>query len=169
MNNPLGVSPCKGNQGTTRGKERNLLTSVGIEPTTCATLRVVFSTLFSVSGKIVKYSLSSLICYFSILTVLLAGGNFSIRSKACQVKRRRSGVNERHKRGGKQDWVCQDRIQFSAASSLWTTTRNREKREVITGGICEFIKRLMNCSELKGIFNILLDSSEWALRMGSPS
>ena len=34
MNNPLGVSPSKGNQGTTRGKERILLTSVGIEPTT---------------------------------------------------------------------------------------------------------------------------------------
>ena len=34
MNNPLGVSPSKGKQGTTRGKEKNLLTSVGIEPTT---------------------------------------------------------------------------------------------------------------------------------------
>ena len=35
MNNPLGVSPIKGNQGTTRGKEKKkLLTSVGIEPTT---------------------------------------------------------------------------------------------------------------------------------------
>ena len=34
MNNPLGVSPSKGNQGTTRGKEKNLLTSVRIEPTT---------------------------------------------------------------------------------------------------------------------------------------
>ena len=34
MNNPLGVSPSKGNQGTTRGKEKTLLTSVGIEPTT---------------------------------------------------------------------------------------------------------------------------------------
>ena len=34
VNNPLGVSPSKGNQGTTRGKERILLTSVGIEPTT---------------------------------------------------------------------------------------------------------------------------------------
>ena len=34
MNNPLGVSPSKGNQGTTRGKEKSLLTSVGIEPTT---------------------------------------------------------------------------------------------------------------------------------------
>ena len=34
MNNPLGVSPSTGNQGTTRGKENNLLTSVGIEPTT---------------------------------------------------------------------------------------------------------------------------------------
>ena len=34
MNNPLGVSLSKGNQGTTRGKEKNPLTSVGIEPTT---------------------------------------------------------------------------------------------------------------------------------------
>ena len=33
MKDPLGVSPGKGNQGTTRGKEKILLTSVGIEPT----------------------------------------------------------------------------------------------------------------------------------------
>ena len=33
MNNPLGVSPNKGNQGTTRGREKIFLTSVGIEPT----------------------------------------------------------------------------------------------------------------------------------------
>ena len=30
----MGVSPSKGKQGTTRGKEKILLTSVGIEPTT---------------------------------------------------------------------------------------------------------------------------------------
>ena len=34
MKDPLGVSPSKGNQGTTRDKENVLLTSVGIEPTT---------------------------------------------------------------------------------------------------------------------------------------
>ena len=34
MKDPLGVSPSKGNQGTTRGKEKMILTSVGIEPTT---------------------------------------------------------------------------------------------------------------------------------------
>ena len=34
MKDPLGVSPSKGNQGTTRGKETILLTSMGIEPTT---------------------------------------------------------------------------------------------------------------------------------------
>ena len=34
MKDPMGVSPSKGNQGTTRGKEKFLLTSVGIEPTT---------------------------------------------------------------------------------------------------------------------------------------
>ena len=32
MNNPLGVSPSQGKQGTTRGKD--ILSSVGIEPTT---------------------------------------------------------------------------------------------------------------------------------------
>ena len=34
MKNPLGFSPSKGNQGTTRGKEEILLTTVAIEPTT---------------------------------------------------------------------------------------------------------------------------------------
>ena len=34
MKDPLGVSPSKGNQGITRGKEKFLLTSVEIEPTT---------------------------------------------------------------------------------------------------------------------------------------
>ena len=34
MKDPLGVSPRKGNQGTARGNEKILLTSVGIEPTT---------------------------------------------------------------------------------------------------------------------------------------
>ena len=34
MNNPLGVSPIKGNKVTTRGKEKIILTSLGIEPTT---------------------------------------------------------------------------------------------------------------------------------------
>ena len=34
MKDPLGVSPSKGNQGTKRGKEKILLTSVGIEPMT---------------------------------------------------------------------------------------------------------------------------------------
>ena len=33
MKDPLGVNPGTGNQGTTRGKDNILLTSVGIEPT----------------------------------------------------------------------------------------------------------------------------------------
>ena len=33
----MGVSPSKGNQGTTRGKEKIIFTSVGIEPTTSGT------------------------------------------------------------------------------------------------------------------------------------
>ena len=34
MKDLLGVSPSKGNQGTTRGKEKIILTSAGIEPAT---------------------------------------------------------------------------------------------------------------------------------------
>ena len=34
MKDPLGISPSKENQGATQGKEKILLTSVGIEPTT---------------------------------------------------------------------------------------------------------------------------------------
>ena len=34
MKNPLGVSSSKGYQETTRGREKILMTSVGIEPTT---------------------------------------------------------------------------------------------------------------------------------------
>ena len=34
MKDPLSISPSKGNQRTTRGKEKFLLISVGIEPTT---------------------------------------------------------------------------------------------------------------------------------------
>ena len=41
MNNPLGVSPSKGNQGTTRGKEKNLLTTVGIKEKIFSLPRVV--------------------------------------------------------------------------------------------------------------------------------
>ena len=48
MKDPLGVSSSKGNQGTTRGKEKILLTSVGIEPTTC---RVVGRGLNSHRGQ----------------------------------------------------------------------------------------------------------------------
>ena len=33
MKDPLGVGPSKGNQGTTRGKEKILLTSVGTRKT----------------------------------------------------------------------------------------------------------------------------------------
>ena len=34
MKHPLGVSPSKGNQGTTWGKDKIILTPVGIQPTT---------------------------------------------------------------------------------------------------------------------------------------
>ena len=54
MEDPLGVSPSKGNQGTTRGKEKILLTSVGIEPTTSGLdlpVTVTFSNVCSLSKR----------------------------------------------------------------------------------------------------------------------
>ena len=44
IKDPLGVSPSKENQGTTRGKEKIILPSVGIEPTTSG-LDLPFCTL----------------------------------------------------------------------------------------------------------------------------
>ena len=51
MNNPLGVSPSKGKQGTTRGKEKIFLTLVGIEPTTS---RLDLTLLFRLSYKVAQ-------------------------------------------------------------------------------------------------------------------
>ena len=39
MKDPLGVSPSKGNEGTTRGKEKILLTSVGVGKVTVDLIR----------------------------------------------------------------------------------------------------------------------------------
>ena len=39
MKDPLGVSPSKGSQGTTRGKEKILLTSVGVGKVTVDLIR----------------------------------------------------------------------------------------------------------------------------------
>ena len=39
MKDPLGVSPSKGNQGGTRGKEKILLTSVGVDRVTVDLIR----------------------------------------------------------------------------------------------------------------------------------
>ena len=56
MKDPVGISPSKGNQGTTQGKEKIILTSVGIELTTsgldlplilCSTICVLSATRYS--------------------------------------------------------------------------------------------------------------------------
>ena len=47
MNNPLGVSPGKRNQGTTRSKEKIFFTSVGIEPMTHFVFIVLRGTTFT--------------------------------------------------------------------------------------------------------------------------
>ena len=66
MKDPLGVSTSKGNQGTTRGKEKILLTSMGIETTTSGLDLpglpwVSYSTLIYTS----EFILSSTICVHS--------------------------------------------------------------------------------------------------------
>ena len=54
IKDPLGISPSKGNQGTTRGnKGKILLTSVGIEPTTSERSTVTLPTeLRERTGKV---------------------------------------------------------------------------------------------------------------------
>ena len=52
MKDPLGVCPSKGNLGTTRGKEKILLTSVGIEPTVTSACRLSYEVGQRKSGTI---------------------------------------------------------------------------------------------------------------------
>ena len=88
MNNPMGVSPSKGNQGTTRGK-KNLLTSVGIEP---ATSRLDVSTVAlktELRGRTEKvghstfniHSIYCLLCVSQVLKILSPCFNISLISK----------------------------------------------------------------------------------------
>ena len=67
MKDPLGVSPSKGNQGTTRGKEKILLTSVGIEPTTSGLdlpllCRLSYEVGQRKSGTTLIYTLELILC-----------------------------------------------------------------------------------------------------------
>ena len=54
MKDPLGVSPSRGNQGTTRGKEKILLTSMGIEPTTSGLNLALLWRLHELRGRTEK-------------------------------------------------------------------------------------------------------------------
>ena len=58
MKHPLGVSPSKGNQGTTRGKQKIILTSVGIEPMTSG---LDLSLLCRLSGKVGQRKLGTIL------------------------------------------------------------------------------------------------------------
>ena len=51
MNNPLGVSPSKGKTGNHTRQRKNLLTSVGIEPTTSG---IDLSSLCRLSYKVAQ-------------------------------------------------------------------------------------------------------------------
>ena len=54
MKDPLGISPSKGNQGTTQGKEKSLLTSVGIKRTTSGLDLLLFCRLSYKVGQKVR-------------------------------------------------------------------------------------------------------------------
>ena len=53
MKDPLGVCPSKGNRGTTRGKGKILLTSMGIELRTSYPLNQILRT--EVHSKLLKH------------------------------------------------------------------------------------------------------------------
>ena len=59
MNNPLGVSPSKGNQGTTRGKEKIIFNSVGIEHSYVPLLSLAFAAIHHLNRP--RLSLSDLV------------------------------------------------------------------------------------------------------------
>ena len=92
MKDPLGVSPSKGNQGTTRGKEKFLLTSVGIEPTTSGLDR-----FFSVGQKNLvnsenkekfsNYQLFSRITGSAMVSINFGAGNFGGRQPGTSALR----------------------------------------------------------------------------------
>ena len=77
MKDPLGVSPSKGNQGTTRGKEK---ISVGIEPTTSGfthDLKIRYYAVF-------KLTMGSLSLRFSVYNVFRSVLNLT-KLKLCKM------------------------------------------------------------------------------------
>ena len=53
MKDPLGVSPSKGNQRTTRGREKIILALVGIEPTVSGLEKNFF---FTSCGSLIPFT-----------------------------------------------------------------------------------------------------------------
>ena len=99
MKDPLGVSPGKGNQGTTRGKENFLLTSVGIEPTNSGLdLPLLCMGLSWVSHSSLIYTseliLCSTICVHGafICTLTFSSPRFTPKSSPTFYVRPRSSV-----------------------------------------------------------------------------
>ena len=73
MKDPLGVSPSKGNQETTGGKEKILLTTVGIEPTTSGLdLPLLCRLSYEVGQRKSRprLFLSDLVAFYSVVYIL---------------------------------------------------------------------------------------------------
>ena len=106
MKDPLGISPSKGNQGTTWGKEKILLTSVGIEPMTsgldllllCRMSNEVSVGLSWVSHSTLIYTSELILCFTICMECSLATcmyvisniwifGKFLFKSPAHQAKK----------------------------------------------------------------------------------
>ena len=99
MKDPPGVCPSKGNQGTTRGKEKILLTSVGLDSTTSGLdlpllCRLSYEVGQRESGTssdslsdLVAQSILALVCYVSVAFIWKIAKkneniNFRLRSLA---------------------------------------------------------------------------------------
>ena len=81
-------SPSKGNQGTTRGKEKILLTSVGIEPTTSGLdlpVTVTFSNVCSLKTELLCFGNSHIVFLFIVeihdMVIILALSTFTSCSR----------------------------------------------------------------------------------------
>ena len=83
MEDPLGISPSKGNQGATQGKEKILLTSVGMEPTTSGLdlpllCRLSYGSIPTEVKRI--FSLARVVLHSNQFSTLIFSAVFSLRA-----------------------------------------------------------------------------------------
>ena len=121
MKDPLGVSPSKGNQGTTRGKEKIILTSVGIEPTTSGLdLPLLCRLSYEVGQRKSEVVMPSAVCQQPVSSPSAARQQpVSSPSAACQQKSGGRGFDFHRDQKNFFFTSCGSLIPFTRANAQW--------------------------------------------------